>query len=410
MSSPAGLSLHPLRATWAVSTAETLVPVLVKLRPEAAPGTLPLDLVVAIAAGSGLAAERGLELALQAIRPIIDGARPEDRVGVLLFGERARVVLATEAVGDGTMARRLLSLEQVEALGERVDLEAGMKAVADQIRPLRTLGRAARVVVIVGDPMARDAVGEREARLLADAGVGLSVVGVGHGWSAPLATRIADAGRGELWHAPRPIDLPAVLREEVTFGRALAHGEALLHLKLAAGVRLRRVLRVFPGLAHWLPSQPSDREALVKLGDVPGDRPVYALIELVVPAQGAGTTRLAQIEAHWRHSGHTGRVGRGTPADVVVAFGERAASQHAEAAYYVDRVQTYTLVERALEARREDGAERVATLLRNAKRIADESHTRIGEALGSALAVLESTGLLPDAQATPLLIEARQPE
>lgn len=404
------LEAIPLRRTWAASAADTLVAVLLKLRPDGAAPPLPLDLALVIDAGHAMATERGLEMALAAVRQVVDGARPQDRLAVEIFAERARVVLPLDTIGDGTRAKRTLAFLDHQPMGERTDLLEGMRAAAGLLKPARTRGRAARAVMVVGGPTVRELDGEREARLLAETGVGLSAIGVGHAWNGGLLARLADAGRGELWHATRAADLPAVLREEVVFARALAHGEALLHLKLSAGVRPRRVLRVFPGIAHWLPSQPSPREAMVRLGDLPADRPTYVLLELIVGPQAPGTYRLAQVEAHWRRAGQDGRVARSAPAEVVVSFAAQAGAADAEASYYVDRVQGYALVEKALEARRDDGPAKAVALLENARRIARGRKSGLAERLEAAAGALGATGLLPEAQAKSLLMEARQPE
>jgi Ca-activated chloride channel family protein len=405
-----GLEAHPLRRAFQASAADTLVAVLLKLRPDGAAAPLPLDLALVLDAGQAMAAERGLETALQAARQALDGARPEDRVAIVAFAERARVILPLEPVGDGTRARRTLAFLDHQPMGDRSDLAEAMRTTAEVLAPARTTGRAGRALIVAGGPTVREPDGEREARLLAGKGVGLSVAGVGHGWNGPLLARLADAGRGELWHAPRPADLQAVVREEVALARHLAYGEALLHLKLSAGVRPRRVLRVFPGLAHWLPSQPSEREAVVRLGDLPGDRPTYVLLELVVGPQAPGTYRLAQADVRWRAARSAGRVARTDPAEVVVAFGAEPGPAHAEAAYYVDRVQGYALVEKALEARREADAARAQALLGNALRIAAGRKSRIAAPLEAAIGELAQTGLLAEGQAKALLLEARQPE
>ncbi len=404
------LEAIPLRRTWASSGAETLVAVLLKFHPDGTAQPLPLDLAILIDAGHAMASERGLEMALQAVRQVVDGAGAQDRLAVVTFGERARVVLPFDVIGDGARAKRTLAFLDSQPMGDRTDLREGMSAVAQVIKPARAPGRASRVVMVVGGPTVRELDGEREARLLAETGVGLSAIGLGHAWNGALLARLADAGRGELWHAARATDLPAVLREEVTFARALAHGEALVHLKLSAGVRPRRVLRVFPGLAHWLPSQASPREALIRLGDLPADRPTYMLLELVVGPHAQGTYRVAQLEAHWRTAAHGGRMARTPAAEVVLNFAAEATAPVAEAAYYVDRVQGYTLVEKALEARRDAVPAKAVALLENARRIAVGRKSALADRLEAAAGELGTTGLLAEPLAKSLLMESRQPE
>jgi hypothetical protein len=162
-------------------------------------------------------------------------------------------------------------------------------------------------------------------------------------------------------------------------------------------VRLRSFVQVFPHMAHWLPVQPTERDALARVGDLPGDRPCYMLAELVVPPQAAGTVRLATLDALYGQHGAT------PPVDLVTAFGPEASPPDREVAHHAGLFQAYALVERALEARREHQPERMRTLLENARRLAEPDLTDVLDRALTAYPVV-AEGL-----AIELLLAARRP-
>jgi hypothetical protein len=245
---------------------------------------------------------------------------------------------------------------------------------------------------------------EQLVRAWAAEGVGLAVYGLGAGWNVPLLTRLADITRGSAETLARPAELAPLLREDLAEPLALA--DVRLRLRLSRGVRLRRFMQVFPTVAHWLAVQPSERDALVRVGDLPGDRPSYMLAELVVPPQAEGTVRLATLNAVFTGAG--GRQGVAPAVDLVVGFGPAAGPPDREVARQAEAFQACALVERALEARREHQPERARTLLENARQLAGRG--ALAGLLDEAIAALVGGLPVPEGLAIALLMAARRPD
>jgi hypothetical protein len=203
--------------------------------------------------------------------------------------------------------------------------------------------------------------------------------------------------------------LTAALRDELDHVTSRTLADVRLRMHFARGVRLRRFLQVFPSIAHWLPMQPSEREAVARVGELARDTPCYMLAELIVPAQPAGTYRLVSVDASWVDA--DGRAGKCPTSELVVSFGGENGPLAPEVAYQQDAFQAYSLVERALEARRAQEGPKALTMLKNAQRIVEGRPGHgLAEPLQAAIGALERGLPLSEAQAKILSFTARKPE
>ncbi|MDB5099994.1 MAG: von Willebrand factor type [Cyanobacteria bacterium RYN_339] len=411
MNEPAlALEARTARAVYQATGGESVVQALIKLLPagRGAP-RLPLHVTILIERGPGMAQEGRLEAVVQAVRAALDVLAPTDWVSIATYGDRGKLVLSAEALGDGLKARRLLGFLDAQQVGEGAALLAGMKAMAEDVAARPGAAWARRVLLFTASPSTPAVVlqeGDVEvlARGWAEAGVGIAVFGLGAAWNASFLTRLADVARGSVRHVARLAELAPLVRAELAEPLVLA--DVRLRMRFARGVRLRRFMQVFPAVAHWLPLQPSDREAVARVGELSGDRPSYLLAELVIPRQAPNTLRLATIEAIFTSA--SGRQGSAPPVDLVVAFGPEASGSTPEAARQEEAFQAYALVERALEARRAQQPERARTFLANARPLAGDRP--LARPLDEALGAL--TGGLPftDTMAIGLLMAARHPD
>jgi hypothetical protein len=344
--------------------------------------------------GPAMAQEGRLDAVQQATRAALDALAPTDLVSIAVYGDQGKLVLPAEPLGDGQKARRLLGFLDAQQVGAGANLLAGLKAVNDDRVPHEGPRRVLVFTAAAAIAQERDV--ELAVRAWGARGVGLAAFGLGTGWNATFLTRLADATRGNVHAVPRTADLAPALREEL--GEIYVLGDVRLRMRLSRGVRLRRFMQVFPHVAHWLPVQPTERDALARVGELPGDRPCYMLAELVVPPQAEGTVRLATLDALYGPQGATPAV------ELVTAFGPQASPPDREVAHQAGVFQAYTLVERALEARREHQPERLRAFLENARRLAaPELAERLEKALAANLPVGEGLAI-------ELLLTARRPE
>lgn len=409
------LAVVPARPVFQATSGESIVSALIKLTPARRDADrLPLALMLLVERGAGMSQERRLELTQQAARTLLEALRPDDLVGLAAFGERGKLVLPLEPVGDRAKIRRLLGFLDSHALGASANLQAGIATVAEDLRRHASAPLARHLAVFTASPPAPGGVtADRDAELqlrgLTAEGLAVTVFGLGMDWNLSLYKGLADAGRGRIWHVARAVDAADAASEEAAFLAAAAYLDVRVRLRLSRGVQLRRLMQVFPHVAHWLPLMPSEREAVARVGEVAGDRPCLMLADFVVPPQTPGTVRLASADATFVDA--HGRAGRAGPVDLVTEFGAAAAPLTPDVAQQLDAFQAYSLVERALEARRDGQAARMRTLLENARQIVPLGRGHgLDAPLAQVVAALGQGLPLTEAQARGLFFAARQPE
>lgn len=371
---------------------------------------MPLNLVVIVEKGAAMEAERQLEWVQRALGLLGETLSPEDALGLVVYGDRAKAVLPAELVTDPAKVKRIVSFLDSHSVGSGASLLEGLKAGAEELRKHMRPGVASRLLVISRSPARQEAEVERLGRQLVADGVGLIALGLGYDWSGDLLARLADAGPGAARLVPRANDLPFALREAIAPLTRLAFSDLKLRLRLSKGVAVRRVFQVFPSIAHWLPAALSERELLVPLGDLGTDRPCYVLVEFVAPPRESGTVRLAQADVGYAISRPTPSVSRTTAVDLTVSFGQAGPARR-EVMRFVEAMQIYNLIERGVEARRGQDFLKAERFLTNAYRIAGQGgHPAIAEALSAAIDSLTSADPLPERMSKQLLFLARLPE
>jgi hypothetical protein len=405
---PVALAAQLSRESLAPTDTDSLIYALIRLHPGAAPQPavgMPLNAALLIERTAAMGQEGRLEAVQQAFRTPIDQLGPADRLAIVLVGDRPKVLLGVESPFDKEKAKRILAFLDGHPGGERPALAEALAAAEAELRKAGPGPRANRLVLVSASPSHQEPEAERLIRQSAESGVGVSAFGLGPYWSGGFLTRVVDAGRGHLYHLPRPGDLGAAVRREFSHLQRLPLTGLKLYLRLAKGVRLRRIFQVAPSIAHWLPEQPTERDAVVRLGDMADDEPRWVLAELVLPPMTPGTYRVASADLAYEtvHPAH--RAARTGATDMVVRVGAEG-EPNAMVLRQVEAVSTFSLIERAIEARRGGEAAKALQLLKNAARIAANDR-RVSGPLGSAIESLESTGSLPEAISKALFMAAR---
>jgi Ca-activated chloride channel family protein len=266
------------RPVYQTTESEFVLSALLKVQPQdRSAKRVPAVVALVIEYGPGMEHERHSEQAQQTARRIIEGLLPDDLISLTIYGERAKLVMPAEPVGDGSKAKRLVGFLDAHSLGAGANLNLALKLAADDLRLRTATGTAKRVLVLAAtgtlpSSVAQERDAEAVGRTLAEEGVGIDTFGFGPDWNMGLLARLAEAGRGAMHHIPRSMDALPAARDAVQDLSALAFADVRIHVRFAKGVRLRRFMQVFPTVAHWLPLQPSEREAVTRLGDLAGKR------------------------------------------------------------------------------------------------------------------------------------------
>lgn len=246
-------------------------------------GGAPLNLCLVLDR-SGSMGGRPLDTVKMAARELIDRMYYNDRISVVAFDHKAKVVVENQ------------TLDRPEAVKEKIQAlkASGGTCIDDGIKlGLQELGKGKEGTIAQAFVLTD---GENEhgdndrclqfSRLAAEYNITLHTLGFGDNWNQDILERIADAGGGTMAYIPTPDravdEFNRLLRRVQSVGLTNAH----LLLELPPNVRLaelKPIAQVEPD-AIELPMQSEGNLVVVRLGDLMTDAERVVVINLYVNA------------------------------------------------------------------------------------------------------------------------------
>ncbi|MEL7008274.1 MAG: VWA domain-containing protein [Cyanobacteria bacterium J06629_2] len=263
---------------------------------------LPLNLCLVLDR-SGSMSERPLEMVKEAAINIIEKLKPEDRISVVSFDHRAKVIVPNQPAVNIEPIKQKIRLMVADG-GTAIDegLRLGLKEVA-----AHNLHAVSRIFLLTD--------GENEhgdnhrclklAELSAEYNVTIDTLGFGAHWNQDVLEQIADSAQGTLAYIEQPS--LAVQEFERLFSRAQSVGltNSSLTIELMPKVRLaelKPVAQVAPETIE-LPIHLSGNYFTVRLGDLMMDRPRVILINLYINQLSPGTHKIAAVQLKYDDPG-----------------------------------------------------------------------------------------------------------
>lgn len=259
------------------------------------PQELPLNLCLVLDR-SGSMSEKPLEMVKEAAISIIEKLKPEDRISVVSFDHRAKVIVPNQEVANIEPIKQKIRLMVADG-GTSIDegLRLGLKEVA-----AHNLHCVSRIFLLTD--------GENEhgdnnrclklAELSAEYNVTIDTLGFGEHWNQDILEQISDSAQGTLAYIEKPSQ--AVREFERLFLRAQSVGltNSSLTVELMPKVRLaelKPVAQVAPETIE-LPINLSGNYFTIRLGDLMMDRPRVILINLYINQLSPGTHKIAAVQ------------------------------------------------------------------------------------------------------------------
>lgn len=203
---------------------------------------LPLNLALVIDTSGSMRDENKLTSVKQAAIALVNRLRPEDRLAIISYDTRAKVVLPSSPVRMDQEARRLI--QSLRADGG-TNLGAGLVEGYHQLGEFagaRTINR----VLLLSDGKANVGItssAELSRMVLqeADAGISLSTFGVGLDFNEDLLAALSESGRGMYYFIDRPESMEAILAKEFNSVERLAAADIKVTVTLAPDLRIEQV-------------------------------------------------------------------------------------------------------------------------------------------------------------------------
>lgn len=359
---------------------------------EGLPQAAPLNLCFVLDRSGSMAGEK-IENLRQAVQLVIDQLDFNDIVSIVIFDDRAEVLVPATPVSDKAALKA-----KVSGITDRggTEMSKGMQLGLQELRKHLTPDRVSRMVLLTdGQTYGDEDECQKLAHQLKEMGVPLYAFGLGEDWNEDLLDALANATKslgGFSEFIERPEQILPHFQFAVRSAKRVVARNAFLTLKLAQGVAPRQVWRVFPLIAN-LGYQPlSDRDVQVPLGDLERDEGQAILVELSVATKPKGTFRIAQAEVTYDLP-HENRFGEKVRADIVVEFTEdpqAAQPVNARVMNLVEKATAFKLQTRALEAAKAGDIGTATRLLRqSATRLLNIGETELAKVAEQEAARLE---------------------
>jgi Ca-activated chloride channel family protein len=327
---------------------------------------MPLNLAFVLDRSGSMAGEKVANLR-EAVKLVIDQLEPDDIISIVIFDDRADVLVPSQPASDRDGLKRL-----VDRITDRggTEMSKGMRLGLNELRKNMGHDRVSRMVLLTDGQTYGD---EDECIKLAkecqELGLPIVAFGLGEDWNEELLDEIAGATAGSGGFSEfiqEPSQILTHFQDVLRSMKGTVAKNAYLTLRLVQGVSPRQVWRVLPLISN-LGYQPlSDRDVQVPLGDIERDVGQAILVELLIPPRPVGRYRLAQAEVSYDIPSRN-IFGEKVRTDVIVEYtaDEALAKQvNAKVMNFVEKATAFKLQTQALAAAKSGDYERATRLLR----------------------------------------------
>ncbi|HEY9801030.1 MAG TPA: VWA domain-containing protein [Leptolyngbyaceae cyanobacterium] len=261
--------------------------------------SVPLNLCL-ILDHSGSMNGRPLEIVKQAAMRLVDRLKPGDRLSVVAFDHRAKVLVPNQVIREPEQIKKQISRLAADG-GTAIDegLRLGIEELAKGKK--ETISQA----FLLTD-------GENEhgdnnrclkfAQLAAGYNLTLNTLGFGDNWNQDVLEKIADAGLGTLSYIQKPEQAVDEFGRLFSRIQAVSLTNAYLMVSLAPNVRLaelKPIAQVAPDTIELPVQQETDGRFAVRLGDLMKDVERVILTNIYLGQLPEGKQPIANVQVRY---------------------------------------------------------------------------------------------------------------
>lgn len=260
--------------------------------------TLPLNLCLVLD-HSGSMGGSPLETVKRAAIDLIKQLSPEDRLSVIAFDHRAKVIIPNQPVEDlEQIIRQISKLEAAGGTSIDEGLKLGIKESAS--------GKYERVSQIFLLTDGENEHGDNErclklAQLASEYNITLNTFGFGAHWNHDVLEKIADSAGGALSYIEKPEQALSEFTRLFSRAQSVALTNAYLMLELNPEVRLaelKPIAQVEPETVE-LPVQSEGSYYTVRLGDIMVDSERVVLVNVYINKLPEGTYTIGKAQVRY---------------------------------------------------------------------------------------------------------------
>lgn len=235
---------------------------------------VPLNLCLVLDCSTSMKGERLDTVKASAIQ-IIRQLKPHDIFSVIAFNDRAEVIIpATRQQGN---IHRLETRIQMLQAGGGTEIFKGLQAGFEEVRRFSSPNTVSHIILLTdGRTYGDEAQCYELAKQAAEAGIGISGLGIGSGWNDIFLDHLVSHTGGTAMYVSQPKDIERLLNEKFSHLNQTFAENVVLNFKPSAGVSVSYAFRLQPEAA------PLNKQSPMPLGPILRDWPLSILIEFLI--------------------------------------------------------------------------------------------------------------------------------
>src|ERR1700730_15077480 len=264
---------------------------------------LPLNLGVVIDRSGSMYDERRLEFVIEAVRFLADNVAPEDKVAIVAFADRAKVIVGQDEIHDKAAVRSAIEDIDLLEIGGGTQMALGMRAAIDEVKKNLSPDRLNRVLVLTdGQTYEETACIDLVEKNRHE--ISFWTMGVGVEFNEKLLQRLAQDSNGKHHFIGDPAEIPGIFEDELEGLRSVSLRNGRIEVTLSQGVQVREAFRASPEIyVLGTPLVGEDRKISYEIGDLQAGVPGSVLLTLVLPPRKPGQVRILHSTFHYEVPG-----------------------------------------------------------------------------------------------------------
>ncbi len=247
--------------------------------------------------------ERRLEFVIEAVKFLADNLTADDKVSMVAFADKAKVLITPEAARDKAAVKRAIDDIDLLEIGGGTQMALGMHAAIDEVKKNLSPNRLNRVLVLTdGQTYEETACIELVEKNRGE--MSFSTMGVGVEFNEKLLQRLAQDSNGKYHFIGDPAEIPGIFEDELEGLRSVSLRNGRIEVTLSQGVQVREAFRASPEIyVLGTPLVGEDRKIGYEIGDLQAGVPGSVLLTLVLPPRNPGQVRILQSTFHYEVPG-----------------------------------------------------------------------------------------------------------
>ena len=266
-------------------------------------GRVPLNLGVVIDRSGSMYDERRLEFVVEAVKFLADNLTADDKVSIVAFADKAKVIITPEAARDTSAIKRAIDDIDLLEIGGGTQMALGMRAAIDEVKKNLSPDRLNRVLVLTDGQTYEETACIELVEKNRDQ-ISFSTMGVGVEFNEKLLQRLAQDSNGKYHFIGDPAEIPNIFEDELQGLRSVSLRNGRIEVTLSQGVQVREAFRASPEIyVLGTPLVGEDRKIGYEIGDLQAGVPGSVLLTLVLPPRKPGQVRILQSAFHYEVPG-----------------------------------------------------------------------------------------------------------